>query len=203
MAKEQQKAQENSTPVFYSEVSTTAQEDACTASDSELNTPEQAAREPVGESGDHPPPDNRVIAPDVGRKITFDNLDYHQEVHYMTEENQNVDKHCVTMMSTENRVSGSHLSNEPLTDGVLEMENGNCLPSHLDNAKQRENYVILVERIISTNVPCLNFLLDVTTPHIPHCYRREMKNKSETVSTRLWFILSQYINFAFHVLFAE
>ena len=142
---------------------------------SELNTPEQAAREPVGESGDHPPLDNRVIAPDVGRKITFDNLDYHQEVHYMTEENQNEDKHCITMMSTENRVSGNHLSDEPLTDGVLEMENGNCLPSHLDNAKQRENYIILVERIIATNVPCLNFPLDVTTPHIPHCYRREMR----------------------------
>jgi hypothetical protein len=28
---------------------------------------------------------------DNGRKITFDNLDYHQEVHHMTEEHQNID----------------------------------------------------------------------------------------------------------------
>ncbi len=30
--------------------------------------------------------------PDGGRKITIDNLDYHQNVHHMTEQHQNVDK---------------------------------------------------------------------------------------------------------------
>ena len=30
---------------------------------------------------------------DNGRKITMDNFDYHQNVHYMTEEHQNIDKH--------------------------------------------------------------------------------------------------------------
>ena len=46
---------------------------------------------------------------DVGRKITIDNFDFHQDVHDMTEENQNIDKHCLSMMATENRVSGSEL----------------------------------------------------------------------------------------------
>ena len=53
-----------------------------------------------------------LIGPDNGRKITFDNLDYRQEVHYMTEEHQNIDKHYITSMSTENRVNGNQLSDK-------------------------------------------------------------------------------------------
>lgn len=56
----------------------------------------------------------------------------------MTEGHQNVDCHYVRAMSTENRVSGSELSDVPPIDGVMGMENGKCLPSTVDNARQRE-----------------------------------------------------------------
>lgn len=134
------------------------------------------------ESQANPPPCRETIhKPDVGRKITFDNLDYRQEVHHMTEEHQNIDKHYVTAMSTENRVYGHHLSDKSPDRGVLDMENGKCLPSVQDNARQRDNYITLAERIISSNIPCLYPLSDVSTPHIPHQYSQEMKNVSDTV----------------------
>ena len=91
---------------------------------------------------------------DNGHKLTFDNMDYRHQVHYMTtvikstiltEENQNVDQHFVTVMSTENRVSGNHLSDEGPQNGVLQMVNGKCLPDAPDNAMQRENYTSLVK----------------------------------------------------------
>ncbi|KAJ7389081.1 hypothetical protein OS493_033663 [Desmophyllum pertusum] len=133
------------------------------------------------ESQANPPPCRETIhKPDVGRKITFDNLDYRQEVHHMTEEHQNIDKHYVTAMSTENRVYGHHLSDKSPDRGVLDMENGKCLPSVQDNARQRDNYITLAERIISSNIPCLYPLSDVSTPHIPHQYSQEMKNVSDT-----------------------
>jgi hypothetical protein len=72
---------------------------------------------------------------DNGRKITFDNLDYHQKVHHITEEHQNIDKHYVTSMSTENRVHGNHLSDKCPETGVLRMENGKCLPSVQDHGR--------------------------------------------------------------------
>jgi hypothetical protein len=134
-----------------------------------------------------PPHDNVLVQKDKGRKITFDNVDYHQDVHYMTEEHQNIDKHYVTAMATENRVSGKHLSDKPPADGILQMENGICLPSPLENTKQRDNYIILAERILATKVPCLSYLSDVTTPHIPHAYSKEMNEKTETVSEILVF----------------
>lgn len=133
------------------------------------------------------PPPSRVSSfqPDVGRKITFDNLDYRQEVHHMTEDHQNIDNHYVTVMSTENRVHGNHLSDKPPETGILGLENGKCLPSVLDNTRQRENYITLTERIISSNIPSLNFLSDVATAHIPHPYSKEMKNVSDTVSIKI------------------
>lgn len=109
-------------------------------------------------------------------------MDYKQEVHHMTEDHQNVDKHCVTVMSTENRILGNHLSDKLPDNGILEMENGKCLPNSIDNVAQRENYISLVEEIITTNIPCLNFLSDVATKYIPHQYKKETSNKTETVS---------------------
>jgi hypothetical protein len=123
-----------------------------------------------------------VVTLDSGRKIVFDNIDYNQKVHYMTEQHQNVDHHYVTYMNVENRVSGNHLSDELPTGGVMKMENGKCIPSSADNVKQRTNYIHLVERIITTNIPCLNFLADLCPMHISHQYSAEMKKRSDSVS---------------------
>jgi hypothetical protein len=121
-----------------------------------------------------------------GRKITFDNLDYHQEVHHMTEEHQNIDKHYVTSMSTENRVHGNHLSDKCPETGVLRMENGKCLPSVQDHGRQRENYITLAGRIITNNIPCLSYLSDVAVAHIPHQYSKEMKEVSQMVCYQVY-----------------
>ena len=135
-----------------------------------------------GQVSMHPSSECGNITPDCGRKITFDNIDYHQNVHHMTEDNQNIDKHYVTYMSTENRVSGNHLSDQTRVGGIEEMENGKCIPSTNDNEKQRLNYIVLMERVITTNIPCLNFLSDICSIHIPHKYSAEMKKKTNNVS---------------------
>jgi len=62
------------------------------------------------------------------------------------------------------------------------MDDGNCLPSALDNAKQRDDYIKHVERIMVNNIPCLGFLANLCTNHIPHQHSSEMKKKSDTVS---------------------
>lgn len=119
---------------------------------------------------------------DVGRKITIDNFDFHQDVHDMTEENQNIDNHYLSMMATENRVSGSELSDVPIQHSIKDMDNGKCIPSQAEHQQQRNNYLILVERILVKYIQCMNFLADVVTHHIPHRYSKEMSQKSNTVS---------------------
>lgn len=60
---------------------------------------------------------NSIINVDVGRKIVLDNIDYHQSTHNMTESHKDPDLHFCSYMSTENRVSGNHLSDQqPIAD---------------------------------------------------------------------------------------
>ena len=102
-----------------------------------------------------------LVTPDKGRKIVFDNFDFKQHVHSMTEDNQNIDIHWVTHMAVENRVSGNHLSSvKPSPENLLQMENGLCLPSRHEQHLQRENYISLTERAL-VELPCLEFLKSV------------------------------------------
>ena len=57
-------------------------------------------------------PPSSLIPKDKGRKIVYDNFDFQQKVHGMTEAHQNPDIHWVTHLAVENRVYENHLSTE-------------------------------------------------------------------------------------------
>ena len=90
-----------------------------------------------------------VLQPDKGRKITFDNFDIRQEVHHMTEQNQNKDKHYVTVMSTENRTSGTRLRRDGPVGDIAALENGKCGQNHAEYQKQKENCCVGVKNHFS------------------------------------------------------
>ena len=123
-------------------------------------------------------------ASDKGRKIVFDNFDFKQNVHHMSETHQNLDKHWVSHMSTENRVSGNHLDMaKPPHKRLLEVDNGKFVPNKLDQQIQRENYGELVSRIIVDKIVCLHFLKTCIEKHIKHQYSTEMMQPTSTVSS--------------------
>lgn len=130
-----------------------------------------------------------VVSPlDKGRKLVFDNFDFRQQVHTMTEEHQNVDVHWCTHMAVENRVSGNHLSDtKPDADYLLQMENGLCLPSPYDHHLQRQNYITLTTTAI-VEIPSLAFLKPVVCQHIQHQYSKETREKSEMV----WYLVAHH-----------
>ena len=133
----------------------------------------------------------QVIPPDKGRKIVFDNLDCFIEPHEMTEAHQNRDEHWVTVMETENRVSGNHLSSvRPSQDKLLSLDCGMCIPNKMEHILQRKDYMVLVSRIITEYIPCLQFLKAVCIKHIKHQYSLESSFPTTTVSL-----------ISFHVLF--
>ena len=111
------------------------------------------------------------VVPSNGHKITIDNVDYRQEVHYMTQDHQTLDRHYLSVCATKNRVHGNHLSSQPRpVDGLKDMDNGLCIPSHLDHSLQRGNYITLIERVLVQNLPCLEVFKDVAVQHIQHAY---------------------------------
>lgn len=126
--------------------------------------------------------DHVCAAADSGRKIVFDNFDFKQQVHHMSETHQNIDRHWVSHMSTENRVAGNHLSTEqPPITRLLNLDNGKFIPNHIEQQCQREDYANLVSRIIVEKIACLHFLKTCASMHIKHPYSREMMQPTETV----------------------
>ena len=86
------------------------------------NDTEWFASQKVAESSKLNILDNNVKQ-SPGFKITIDNVDYRQNVHYMTEGHQNIDKHYVSVNATTNRVPANHLSNEVQDTSINCMEN--------------------------------------------------------------------------------
>lgn len=119
---------------------------------------------------------------DNGRKIVLDNIDLHQVTHDMTQSHKDPDLHFCSHMSTENRVSGNHLSYGKPIANIIDMDNGIVLPSKLDQKKQRNDYVVLVSRYLVEEISCLHVLKNAVVQHIPHQYSDEMKKKTKTVS---------------------
>lgn len=137
----------------------------------------------VCEDGHATPATCRV--PDKGRKIVFDNFDFKQNVHHMTQDHQNIDIHWVSHISVENRISGNHLSMvKPAKTSLLNIENAKFIPNRIEHVLQRENYGCLVSRILVENIVCLYFLKECASRHINHPYKSEMMKKTETVSIK-------------------
>ena len=103
----------------------------------------------------------------------------------------------VTVMTTENRVSASHLSDEVPTNGVLQMVNAFLVLVTMQC--KRENYICLVAQIITANIACPEFLSSVTVQHIPHTYQKEMKGKTDMVSETI--LLERIAQVVVHISF--
>lgn len=116
-----------------------------------------------------------------GFKFPFDNFDLFQKVCDMTQDNQNKDIHWVNHNAVKNRISGNNLSDDgPICD-LEDLDNVKLLPSTPDHVMQRENYITLVERVITDELPYLHFCKDEVMQHIPHTHSKEMAQKSDKV----------------------
>ena len=91
--------------------------------------------------------------------------------------------HWVSSMATENRVTTNGLSHEAKAEESLsKMENCLFLPDAKDHKLQRQNYTVLVSRILTKHIDYLKFLEDVAVKHIPHQYSKETSKSTNTVS---------------------
>lgn len=102
-------------------------------------------------------------------------------VHEMTEENQNIDTHECAIAFVPNRVNNETLSMNAPQRSLQDFDNANFLCNQDEHKLQRENYIVLLERIITNDVKSLNFLQDVVTKHIIHAHSRDMAKKCHMV----------------------
>ena len=116
-----------------------------------------------------------------GFQFVIDNLDLRQDVKDMRSDNQNKDFHWTNMNFVMNRVSGLHLPDDEPIRQLSDLPNGAVLPQAKDHPNSRENYIVLVGRIITECIPALNFLKHAVQKHIHHKYSVEMAQCSTKV----------------------
>ena len=117
-----------------------------------------------------------------GFAILFDNIDGSLNRWHMTMENQNLDYHWVNHKIVVNRVSGNKFDKSPRD--ILNVSNHRFLPTVQDQKRQRQNYIVLVARILVEHLECFKVFKDVCVSHIPHKYSKELAVKSQSVSTK-------------------
>jgi hypothetical protein len=99
----------------------------------------------------------------------------------MTEGNQNIDTHECAISFVPNRVSNKALRMDALQRCLKDCDNANFLCNQDECNVQRENYIVLVERIITSDIKSLHFLNDVVTKHIIHAHSRDLAQKCHMV----------------------
>ena len=102
------------------------------------------------------------------------------ERRHMSKDNQNFDFHWVNHKIVKNQISGSKLDNSPRN--ALAISNITVLPSVQDQQRQRQNYIVLIARMLVEHLDVFAVFKDVCIRLIPHKHGKEMAKKSESVS---------------------
>lgn len=118
-----------------------------------------------------------------GKKLqgTGDNWDMRIHVHDMQSSHQNVDLHYFASNLIVERVLCQNLSTTAPQRDIKTLPNSVFLLSNSEAIKLREDFKVLVGRILVANIPDLAFLKSILPEHIPHKYQKEMALKSTIV----------------------
>ena len=127
--------------------------------------------------------DSAVEAVKNGKKLqgTGDNWDMKIRVHDMSSTHQNEDVHYFASNLIVERVPCKNLSTSSPRRDIQTLPNSSFLLNNDEEIKLREDFKVLVGRVIVSNIPGLSFLKGVIPEHIDHIYQKEMSQKSVIV----------------------
>ncbi|XP_028394494.1 uncharacterized protein LOC114518688 [Dendronephthya gigantea] len=124
--------------------------------------------------------DSVVKAVKDGKNLqgTGDNWDMKIHVHDMQSSHQNQDLHYFASNLIVERVPCQNLSSTAPQRDITKLSNSIFLLSDEEEIKLREDFKVLVGRVLVTGIQSLSFLKSVIPEHIPHKYQKEMSEKS-------------------------
>ena len=129
-----------------------------------------------------------------GFVIAFDNIDIELKRKNMTLSAQNRNFHWVNHQMVINRISGNELAADRPKADLLKVPNLRFIPTLVDHQQQRENYIVLVSRMLVDYFDALEPLNEICIKHIPHKYHKEMSQKSVKVHYNTVIVMLYYIS---------
>ena len=109
---------------------------------------------------------------------TGDKWDYKIHVHDMRKSEQNKDLHYFASNIIVERVPCEGLNKTAPQRDILSLQNSMFLLDEAETIKLREDFKILVGRILVERIPSLSFLKSIIPTHIESKYSKEMAQKS-------------------------
>ena len=102
-------------------------------------------------------------------RVVFDNLDFRILANIILRNHRNSDMNWIAHYVTFERVSSRHLDDsKPTVSDIKDFDNINYLMSKDELEWQRNDYIILVARVLLEFFPSLGPLCDVVPSHILH-----------------------------------
>ena len=117
-----------------------------------------------------------------GWKIVGDNLDLTIKVRDMRLDNPNQSYHFFHSIAVQDRIVTSHLDDTKPQCLVSTLSASDFMPSSLDYQQLRNDFIVLVARILVAEFPEFHFFYGAVPNHIQHMYSTELSKKSTVVS---------------------
>lgn len=117
-----------------------------------------------------------------GYKIVGDNIDKVVKPRYMRVDHQSKSLHYFHSYAVRDRIDFSQLSDECCLVDPDDIDVSSVLPTSSAQEAIKENFGILVARILKKHMPFFSRYASALERHIPHEYSKELSAKSEVVS---------------------
>ena len=115
-------------------------------------------------------------------QIICDNIDLEITPHLSTIHHRKQSLYWVNLLAVKHRVQANDLPDDRPQKPIQEMKNSEFLPSLLDHAALRLQFITLTARITTKRLTCLFDFSKLAVSHIKHRHSGSMKQKSELVS---------------------
>lgn len=122
--------------------------------------------------------------------LNGDNLDWIRRPSIYSEDRNTESVHWFNLIGYDNRVVNWDLNDKNPIRDIKDLENSTFLPSLDDHAKLKDEFVVLVLRILVKNCKYFEQFASMVPTHIPHPYSKQMSHQSQVVS----LILSEFSN---------
>lgn len=118
---------------------------------------------------------------DSGYQLVMDNVDLIIHARHTSRNKFGSDLHMAQIIAVKDRVSGLHLSNDKPSSLIKDVDMSKFVPTVTDNRLLKQEWVILIGKIISQNSPALGWFASHLPKEVPHRHIEEMKQKSQVV----------------------
>ena len=135
--------------------------------------------------------------PPIDYQIVGDNIDFEIRPHFSTTVREKRLIHWFNVMAVKHRILANHLPDNGPQRPIKEFEPCHCIPSAKDHAVLRQNFIVLVERVLSERIAAFRPTKQSVVQHIPHKYSDIARKTTDQVNSVKFTQLTSTTNESF------